>query len=248
MIWYDMYIIFGMIQQQPVTLLFMTSCPSYGHFEWWSINFWSFLHVWMILCLEGDYWKGEHEQDCIKNILLRDSKGIIYIYRSQTFGAIFPMCGYRLPPFEAQRKRRRAKTRAGRKKKGEHASRCGLWHLLVEGDMVTCGYLWMIGGCMMTVWCIKIFGYLPSTKMKLYGGNPYVLCERIIEYWKSICTSHQDQVVSLLHCNHRTAETRRVEHHGCIKRSDWCRDLRFDHMAPWCDHMRPLRPQQSQRP
>ena len=175
-------------------------------------------------------------------------RGLHYIYiciEATPLGQSFPCAVYRLPhPFEAQRKRRRAKTRAGRKKRGEHASRCGCapvgrrWH----GDLwISMDDRWMYDDCMMhqNIWVSTL------NKDEIVWWQPLCLCERIIEYWKSICTSHQDQVVSLLHCNHRTAKTRRVEHHGCIERSDWCRDLRFDHMAPWCDHMRP---QQSQRP
>lgn len=172
----------------------------------------------------------------------------IYIYiEAKPLGQSFPcaVTGYlhlrRREKEEGQRQGREGKKRANMLAAAAFAPVGRRWH----GDLwISMDDRWMYDDCMMhqNIWVSTL------NKDEIVWWQPLCLCERIIEYWKSICTSHQDQVVSLLHCNHRTAETRRVEHHGCIKRSDWCRDLRFDHMAPWCDHMRPLRPQQSQRP
>ena len=79
----------------------------------------------------------------------------IYIYyiciEATPLGQSFPcaVTGYLT---HLRRREKEEGQRQGREgKKGANMLAAAAAHLLVEGDMVTCGYLWMIGGCMMTV-------------------------------------------------------------------------------------------------
>lgn len=155
-----------MIQQQPVTLLFTTSCPSNGQ-------------LLMVSPLLDDsmFRRGITEKVNMNKIAYRTSywgtqRRFNRYIEAKPLGQSFPcaVTGHLTHLRRGEKEEGQRQGREGKKRANMLAAAAA--HLLVEGDMVTCGYLWMIGGCMMTVWCIKIFGYLTSAKMKFIVATP----------------------------------------------------------------------------